>query len=257
MHKPIIGIAATTLALASSLAAASPLQWQDNSLTYLYGNDFEVDPKTQQAVTFEHVSGWSFGDLFLFVDSIHYNGAKDANGNNSTWYGEVAPRLSFGKLSGQQLTFGPITDVLLAGTYERGRGDIKNYLLGPGFDLNLPGFDYFQLNTYYRHSDTPDGVRGAWQVTPVWAVTLPVGKSDILIDGYIDWIVDNDGDGKHANLHFNPQVKYDLGKALGWKAKQLYTGIEYSYWKDKYGIKNTAAFDTNQNVTNLLVKVHF
>src|SRR5690606_11087105 len=158
MHKPIIGIAATTLALASSLAAASPLQWQDNSLTYLYGNDFEVDPKTQQAVTFEHVSGWSLGDLFLFVDSIHYNEAKDANGNNSTWYGEVAPRLSFGKLSRQQLTYGPITDVLLAGTYERGRGDIKNYLHAPSFDLDLPGFDYFQLNTYYRHSDTPDGV---------------------------------------------------------------------------------------------------
>ena len=251
------GIAAASLALGSSLACASPLLWQDNSFTYLYGKDFEVDPAIQQAITFEHVSGWSMGDLFLFVDSIHYNGARDAAGNTSTWYGEIAPRLSLGKLSGRQLTFGPITDVLLAGTYERGRGDIEHYLLGPGFDLSVPGFDYLQLNTYYRHSDTPDGVRGSWQITPVWGITVPVGKSDILIDGYIDWIVDNDGDGKQANLHFNPQVKYDLGKAVGWKAKKLYTGIEYSYWKNKYGIKNSRAFDTNQNVTNLLVKVHF
>ena len=250
MRTLIKGAAAAGLAIASGLATASPLLWQDNSLTYLYGQDFEVDPAIQQAVTFEHASGWSVGDLFVFVDSIHYNGARDAAGNNSTWYGEIAPRLSFGKISGKELSFGPITDVLLAGTYERGRGDIKNYLLGPGFD-------YLQLNTYYRHSDSPEGVRGSWQITPVWGITLPVGRSDILIDGYIDWIVDNDGDGKQANFHFNPQVKYDLGKALGWQPKKLYAGIEYSYWKNKYGIKDSSAFDTDQSVTNLLVKAHF
>ena len=29
----------------------------------------------------------------------------------------------------------------------------------------------------------------------------------------------------HANLHFNPQVKYDLGKALGYEPKHLYVGL--------------------------------
>ena len=100
MRTLIKGAAAASLVITSGLATASPLLWQDNSLTYLYGKDFEVDPAIQQAVTFEHVSGWSVGDLFVFVDSIHYNGARDAAGNNSTWYGEIAPRLSFGKLSG-------------------------------------------------------------------------------------------------------------------------------------------------------------
>lgn len=257
MRNLINGVIFGSLIAASSLAIASPLQWQDNSLTYLYGKEFDVDPKIQQTVTFEHVSGWNFGDLFAFVDSIHYNGAKDAANHNSTYYGEISPRLSFGKLSGQTIALGPITDVLLAGTYEFGRGGLKEYLLGPAVDLAIPGFDYFQLNTYYRHSDDPEGVRGSWQITPVWAVTLPVGQSDLLIDGYIDWIVDNDGDDKHANLHFNPQVKYDLGKALGWNAKQLYAGIEYSHWRHKYGIEDSPAFETHQNVTNLLVKAHF
>ena len=257
MRKGIKAAVVGSLAMFSGLAAASPLQWQDNSLTYLYGTDFEIDPKTQQTFTLEHASGWSVGDLFMFIDSIHYNGRKDGFGNNSNYYGEIAPRLSFGKLSGQTINLGPIKDVLLAGTYEFGRGDIKNYLLGPAIDLKLPGFDYFQLNTYYRHADTPEGGRGSWQITPVWGYTLPVGKSDILFDGFIDWVVDNDDDGPHANLHINPQVKYDLGKALGWSAKQLYTGIEYDYWKNKYGVKDSGAFDTNQNVTNLLVKVHF
>ena len=58
-------------------------------------------------------------------------------------------------------------------------------------------------------------------------------------------------------MQFNPQVKYDLGKALNWGAKQLYVGIEYSYWKDKYGIDNSGNIDSNQSVTSALVKVHF
>ncbi|RHW22358.1 outer membrane protein OmpK [Pseudomonas jilinensis] len=244
--------------LTSASALAYPLQWQNNSLTYLYGTDFQVDPKTQQTVTFEHASGWNFGDLFFFIDSIHYNGDKNARGDNSSYYGEFSPRLSFGKLSGQDLSVGPIKDVLLAATYEFGRGDLHNYLLGPGFDLDIPGFDYFQLNTYYRRADTPDGGRGVWQITPVWAYTVPAGRSDILIDGFIDWVVDNDSrSGYHANFKFNPQIKYDLGKAMNWAEKQLYVGIEYDYWKNKYGIKDSSAFKTDQSATNLIVKVHF
>ncbi|MAS66302.1 MAG: hypothetical protein CMK82_05705, partial [Pseudomonadales bacterium] len=39
--------------------------------------------------------------------------------------------------------------------------------------------------------------------------------------------------------------------------KQLYTGIEYDYWKNKYGIPNSQGNDTNQSATNLIVKFHF
>mgnify|MGYP002757980260 CR=1 FL=1 len=62
------GLLATGQALAGDL-----LLWQDNSLTYLNGVDFKIDPPKQQTVTFEHASGWSFGDLFVFVDGIKYN----------------------------------------------------------------------------------------------------------------------------------------------------------------------------------------
>ncbi|BBN56560.1 hypothetical protein TRE132_46850 [Pseudomonas chlororaphis subsp. aurantiaca] len=81
-----------------------------------------------------------------------------------------------------------------------------------------------------------------------------------MIDGYLDWVVDNDQNDRgtyHANLHINPQIKYDLGKALRLGEKQLYVGLEYSYWKDKYGIQNSPNLDTNQNTASLLVKVHF
>ncbi|KJK15776.1 outer membrane protein OmpK [Pseudomonas sp. NPDC087612] len=257
-----------SLILASGLLAASTgasagdlLQWQNNSLTYLWGKNFAVNPSIQQTVTFEHADAWKYGDNFIFVDKIFYNGDKDFNNGPNTYYGEISPRLSFGKIFDQKLAFGPVKDVLLAMTYEFGEGDTESYLIGPGFDLDIPGFDYFQLNFYQRHTEGSRAGDNVWQITPVWSYTIPVGKSDILIDGFMDWVVDNDATSRrgtyHANLHFNPQVKYDLGKALNWGEKQLYVGFEYDYWKNKYGIKDSDAFDTDQNTASFLVKAHF
>ncbi|WP_297846495.1 outer membrane protein OmpK [Pseudomonas sp.] len=240
--------------------AGDLLQWQNNSLTYLYGGNFAVNPELQQTFTFEHADSWKYGDNFFFVDKTFYNGKKDSNAGNSSYYGEFSPRLSFGKILDKKLEFGPIKDVLLALTYEFGEGDNESYLIGPGFDLAVPGFDYFQLNFYQRQTEGGRPGDNIWQVTPVWGYTLPMGRSDILIDGYIDWVVDNDKNARgvyHANLHVNPQIKYDLGKALHWGEKQLYVGIEYDYWKNKYGIESTSNFDTDQNTASLLVKVHF
>ncbi|MEK1938801.1 MAG: outer membrane protein OmpK [Pseudomonas sp.] len=246
--------------------AGDLLQWQNNSLTYLYGQDFKVNPEIQQTVTFEHADGWKYGDNFLFIDKIFYNGEADAGVGNNTYYGEFSPRLSLGKISGQKIAFGPVSDVLLAMTYEFGEGDVESYLIGPGFDLSIPGFDYFQINFLNRHTEGNRPGDNVWQITPVWSYTIPVGESDILIDGFMDWVVDNDKNAQgtyHANLHFNPQIKYDLGKALHWGEKQLYVGIEYDYWKDKYGIDNDSFLGdvildgTDQNTASLLVKVHF
>ncbi|BAP45453.1 hypothetical protein NRB16_19625 [Pseudomonas sp. LJDD11] len=263
MNKTLASSLFTLGLLASPSAwADGPLLWHDESITYLYGKNFKIDPAIQQTITLEHASAWTWGDLFVFVDNIWFNGAKSGNGNH-TMYGEISPRLSAGKLFDTDLSFGPIKDVLLASTWEFGDDDVDAYLLGPGFDLAVPGFDYFQLNFYYRQ---PDGDRvraGAWQITPAWSYTLPLGNSNLVIDGFIDWVVNNKSSsgGKqsdyHANLHFNPQIKYDLGKSLGYEAKHLYVGVEYDYWSDKYGIKDSQVFATDQNTTSLLVKYHF
>ena len=262
MSRFALGLSlAATLASGQALAA-DLLQWQDNSLTYLNGIDFKVDPPKQQTVTFEHASGWSFGDLFIFVDGIKYNTeATNGAGDGHTFYGEISPRLSLGKISGADLSFGPVKDVLLAATYEFGEDDVESYLLGPAVDLNIPGFDYFQLNTYLRTTDGRRDGDNVWQITPVWSYTIPVGDSDLVIDGFMDWVVDND-DSYHANLHFNPQIKYDLAKAMGW-GKRFYVGVEYDYWSDKYGIDDDGFVGseilggTDQSAISLLAKAHF
>src|SRR3546814_19319635 len=81
-------------------------------------------------------------------------------------------------------------------TYEFGEGDNESYLIGPGFDLAIPGFDYFQLNFYNRQTEGPRAGDNVWQITPTWAYTLPVRSSAVLIDRFIHWVVDHDSNYK-------------------------------------------------------------
>lgn len=236
--------------VASGALAGETLQWQDNSLSYLYGDHFEVDAGSQQTLTFEHVSGWSFGDMFAFVDGISYDGRDNQHGDSISYYMEIAPRLSAGKLLDKDLSFLFVKDVLLSTCYEQGEYDLKNYLAGPGFDLDIPGFDFFQLNFYNVWNESGND---SFQITPVWKISQPVAITTIVLDGYIDWEF---GAGLN-NFHFNPQLKVDLGVYFGMEEGKLFTGVEYDYWKNKYGIKNTSAFDTNQSAISALVKYHF
>lgn len=242
---------ALLMVLASAAGSADPLQWHDNSLTLLVGNAFEVSPARQATVTLEHVSGWNWGDLFVFMDATHFRDSSQSEG----FYGEFSPRLSLSKLVGAPVGFGPVSDVLLAATREFGKGQVETSLVGPGFDLAIAGFDFFKLNLYRR---IPDGGRDGdnIQVTPVWSMTTAFAGSDLIFDGFVDWNLLDDGTYV-SNIHVNPQLKYDLSKRLGFGEKKLLVGIEYSYWKNKYGIRDSAAFDTNENVFSLLLKGHF
>ena len=87
-------LALTGTLLATPALAGDLMHWQNNSLTYLYGQDYKVDPDTQQTVTFEHASGWAWGDMFFFVDNIWYNGVSGGDGHT---YGEFSPRLSWAR----------------------------------------------------------------------------------------------------------------------------------------------------------------
>ncbi len=62
------------------------------------------------------------------------------------YYGEFSPRLSLRRILDRRFELGPIKDVLLALTYENGEDDSEAYLIGPVFDLAVPGFNFFTLN---------------------------------------------------------------------------------------------------------------
>jgi len=246
--------------LLAPVAQAKTL-WSDNSLSLLKGNDYTVpytytsEDEERVVVTFEHVSGHSWGDLFLFVDRL------DSSEDNRETYVEVSPRLSLGKITGSDMKMGIIKDVLLGGTVEWLSvpsadlpNDKTNYLIGPALDLALPGFAYFQLNTYYRDNDGDQ--KSNWQLTPVWGLPFSLGSAKFLYDGFIDWR--SGTEDSHAETNFTSQLKWDVGNTLFNAEKTLYVGIEYVYWRNKFGIEDgSMPFDTNEKNINLLIKAHF
>lgn len=249
--------------------------WTDTSVSVLpYGNGFEVDADEQSTITFEHAHESRVGDFFMFVDWTRMHGAA-AGVDKSTWYGEIGPRLSFGKLSGNDLSHTffskslfEIKDVLLAMQYERGEDpDVAEAaLVGLGLNLDvreagwlggLGKFNYVQLN-FYGRAELTEGTRHGlrdMQITMVASYPFTVGRSDWLLDGYYDWVL---GLGSEQwSYHLNPQLTVDLGKAIWQVPKRFYAGIEVDLWWNKYQIPNSSGFDTNQQALSVLFKYHF
>lgn len=229
------------------------IQWSNTSITVLYGTNYDVNPEDQTTFTFEHANGNKWGDFFMFTDYITYRGEEVNDGT----YGEISPRFSASKIFKIDASFGIIQDVLLAVTLERGKGDVESLLYGPAIDLKIPYFNFFQLNLYKRDPNNND--TEGWQLTPVWNMTMPFLSSEIIFDGFIDWVFESDNDAYEENIHINPQIKYDLGMTLwGDKYKgKLLVGIEYDYWSNKYGLDDNVPFDVDQNTFSWIIKYHF
>ncbi|WP_298771438.1 ion channel protein Tsx [uncultured Shewanella sp.] len=243
------------LALLSSptVAADDLIKWWDISATGLYGKNYDLATSEEQAtLTIETAGEWKYGDWFTFQDFTYFTGAP--SNINSTNYGEISPRFSASKIFGQDFSVGAITDFSLALTLEEGDGPVDSFLYGIGMDFKLPYFTYFSLNSYRRQALNNDNNSDGWQLTPVFRMDFPVGDSAIVFDGFIDWVFQTDNDGYEENFHFNPQLKYDLGRVLfaSQPKNKFLVGIEYDYWKNKYGVDGI-----DQNTYSVIAKYHF
>lgn len=223
-------IAASSLGLFLAGIATGAQAWTSSSISVLKGWDYAVGEEQRTIATFEMANGWAYGDNFFFFDYTNLSGDREEGATLPNIYGEYAPRLSFGKITGADLGIGPITDVLLAGQLEMGE-NINRRLYGLGFDLAVPGMDYFQLNTYVR--DDTDLPGDTWQVTLVWGSSFEIAETNWLFKGHLDY-AGSEGDGEKS-INSAPQLLLDVGDFWG-ASDKLYAGIEYQYWKNKFGI---------------------
>ena len=234
----------TLLCAGCSLPLQAEVLWQDVSVTYLNGSNYRVDGPDKQVLTFEHAAGTSWGDSFFFFDHLRADNGKRSN------YAEWSPRLSLGKLSNAELKYGIVKDLLFTSTVEMSSLQ-TNFLYGVATDLTVPGFNYFKLNFYRRNND---GVADNWQLTTTWAIPFSLGELQFLYDGFLDW--SSATADQSASMNMTSQLKWALHPLLNMKSK-LYVGVEYVYWRNKYGIADSPAFRTHESNVNLLVKAHF
>lgn len=226
----------------STSVLAGAAQWSSTNIQYLYGTSHELGDDTRGIVTLEHVNGWKYGDNFFFVDIT--NPDQEGEETDTSFYGEISPRLSFGKIFGKDLSAGIVKDVLFTSTAELGNG-FRNYLYGVAVDLDLPKFPVFQVNWYVRNEiDAPTDL--GQQITLVWLMPFKTGSLDWSFEGFADYAYGLEP--SEDNLIAGPRLLVDAGKAWG-SPGVLQVGIEHQIWRNKFGIDGV-----DEDVTQLMVK---
>ena len=213
-------------------------------------------------LTFQHASGWTYGDNFFFID--YSTSDSDGKGNNpfnpgsdsNELYGEWYSNFSLGAISQSEIKFGPVKDIgILVGFNWAPEVDSWWFLPGIRMSLDLPGFSFanldiaaYQNHSYAHRSDSSFKVLdedNSWVVDFNWSYPFMIGKTSWSLEGHIEYI-----DGRKQENTFGttelsswllaqPQLRLDLGDLLGGRKNQLFIGLEYQYWHNKLGEKGT------------------
>jgi len=225
--------------LLSPLAAsAGSANFATTNIQYLYGSryaDFDPDggfSHTDEAgiVTIEHFNVWKYGDNFIFIDITNPGGEGDGS-----YYAEISPRLSIGKMFfDKELSWGIAKDLLFTATLEIPESPVEQtWLYGLAVDLNLPSFQFFQVNWYLRNSQA-SGIDTGQQVTLAWGAPFRLGPLPLVFEGFFDYAWGEDP--LQDNIITAPRLLVDVGELAGFGGGKLQAGVEYQIWRNKFGI---------------------
>jgi nucleoside-specific outer membrane channel protein Tsx len=250
-------------ALAPGVRAAD---WSDTALSLRYGTTF-AEPFDNNAdgsrkdikkavLALTNATGYKYGTTFINVDflmSDHNDPGAGVAGNAGAQevYAVFRHTLDIGKVSGKELKFGPVRGLgLTAGfdwnTKNDGYASKKRMLVvGPTAMFDVPGF----LNVsalLFSESNAPNGVsryhyknHGALEAD--WGIAI--GSLPLTFNGYALYIGSkgqNEFGGATApETHVDMSLMLDAGALAGGPKKTFLVGLEYEYWRNKFGNPTT------------------
>ena len=223
--------------LCSGVQSQSIFEWQSSNIQLSTGNTFELGPSDRTIITFEHLDRYRYGDNYLFYDFTT---------TTDSYYAEWRTRLSLSRISGKEVAFGPITDVLVGAQLEFLDGGENRQGYGIGLALDVPGFQNFGANFLSRDDPRFSGRAGLLVFN--WRAALNWG-APVNFEGFCD-IQEAEGE-QNSWVHCQPRLLLDIGHFYG-RAGEIFGGIEYQYWSDKFG-----AGITSENALQAQLKLLF
>jgi nucleoside-specific outer membrane channel protein Tsx len=243
-------------------------QWSSTEFQFQYGElktpsfvGSETNSSNTRIFTLQNASGWDYGDTFFFIDYL--NDDNNDGFNQSDYYAEIYFNFSLGKMLSKDMKFGAIKDVgLLFGINAAGDANVVKYLPGIRLSWDLPGFAF--LNTdFMAYLDSSEGVSSGgapsedngFLIDVNWAYPFALGSQLFSIEGHMEYASERTNEFGQTVEHWilaQPQFRWDIGNAMMNKKDQLFVGIEYQYWQNKLGDK-----DTDESVAQFLVVWRF
>jgi nucleoside-specific outer membrane channel protein Tsx len=245
------------LLLLACFPASLPALAADWSVTELQLQVGKLDAPTFAAgggdadtgiVTLQHADGWKYGDNFFFVDRLDDD--RDDGFNDEDWYGEFYANFSLGKLSGRDLSIGVLRDVgVVLGINMGADAEVVKYLPGIRLAWNIPGFAFLQTDITAYIDDSEGVAHGgapseddSFMVDFSWAYPIRIGTHRFSIEGHAEYIGERDNEfGQPVEdwILAQPQFRYDIGYDLFCREDTLFVGVEYQYWRNKLGDRET------------------
>ncbi|MBP6006585.1 MAG: outer envelope protein [Rhodoferax sp.] len=257
-------LAAATLCSLSAQAA----DWSDTSIGYRYGTDF-AEPFNSKEISknilnFNHVSGYKYGSNFFNADLLLSDendpSSKGASSGAQEVYVVYRHTLDLAKVTGKDFKFGPVRGMGAVVGFDfntktdAGYNSKKRMLVaGPSFMMDVPGFLNIGLLALWESNapySTFSGVatpRYSYDVHPmlnlVWG--MPVPGVPLSFEGFANFIASKGknefGVESASETNIDMQVMYDLSGVMGAKPKTFRVGLEYQWWKNKFGNNSDGA----------------
>jgi nucleoside-specific outer membrane channel protein Tsx len=258
---------ANSMALALLALAAAPMahaaDWSDTSIGWRTGSKFAEpfgsNDIHKNIVNFTHVSGYKYGTNFFNADFL-MSDSKDPSGVGSTSgaqevYIVYRHTLDLEKITGTPYKFGPVRGVGLTAGFDVNAKTDAGYnskkrmvVAGPTLFVDVPGFLNVGLYALWESNAPCNNYAGSCvsrysydthaMLNLAWGI--PLGKdTGFAFEGFANFIASKGknefGGDTAAETNIDMQVMYDLSAGVGAKPGSFKVGLEYQYWKNKFG----------------------
>lgn len=250
------------LALLATGLTAQAADWSDTSLGYRYGTHFaepfNKNDIAKSIVNLNHVSGYKYGTNFFNADLLMSDSKDPASVGSNSGAQEIyivyRHTLDFSKISGKSLSFGPVRSVGFTGGFDVNTKDDAGYnskkrmlVAGPTVMIDVPGFlnvsllQLWESNAPYNGFTKTHTERYSYDPHPMLNLAwgIPIGSLPLSFEGYANFIAakgkNEFGADTKAETNIDMQVMYDLSSLVGAAPKTFKLGLEYQYWKNKFG----------------------
>lgn len=250
-------IVAASVLLAVGITGASAADWSDTYIGWRYGTQFgepfNKNDIKKNILNFGHVSGYKYGTNFLNVDLLLSDDKDSLSGSSGAHEAYIVYRhtLDFGKITGKPEMFkwGPVRGLgFTAGfDYNNKSGDSyqsrkRMLVAGPTVMFDVPGFlNVSVLQLWESNAPRTHPQRYHYDAHPMLnaAWGIPLGSLPLSFEGYLNYIAakgkNEFGVSTKPETNIDAMIMYDASSLVGAKAKTFRVGLEYQYWRNKFG----------------------
>lgn len=267
--------AGLTLALATFAASASAATWSDTFIGYRYGTEFtepnNAEDIEKHIVSLTHASGYAYGQNFFNLDMLKSDGNDPSSGGGSgaqEAYLAYRHQLHYGGVFGEALSFGPIRDVALTAGFDLNTKNTafaprkRQLVLGPTLKFDLPR-GFLDVSLLYSREWNNCGVceesRVSFdpyaQFSVAWGVPFDAGALPLKFQGFfnVNTSKGEDGFGNDTATErlLRTSLMLDLGQLAWGERNNLWAGVGYEHWRNKFGNADGPGIDTDAPTFNL------